>query len=154
MTRSASLWLSLLCGALTPAGAQSIAGHAALLDSGGHLLPWISWRTALEREMRFYRQCPSAHGYPLFVTETFLDADWAPQPDRRDTIPATQNGMGIISYLKLYARDERRDYLDTARAMGDFLIRETLTPDGGRYPRFTRSTGTRGQFPLASADGD
>src|SRR6202040_3886148 len=111
--------------------------------------------TALEREMLFYQQCPSDHGYPRFVTETFLEGDWSPVPDRHDTIPATQNGMGILSYLKLYALRDRRDaiYLDTARAMGDYLVREALTPALGRYPRFTRSTGTRGQFPLAADAG-
>jgi hypothetical protein len=61
--------------------------------------------------------------------------------------------MGIISYLKMYALVGRPAYLETARAMGDYLVRETLTPDGGSYPRFTRSTGTRGQFPLAADAG-
>jgi hypothetical protein len=132
-----------------------IAGHVAHFDAAGHLLPWISWSTALEREMLFYQQCPSDRGYPRFVTETFLEGDWSRVPDRHDTIPATQNGMGILSYLKLYALRERRDaiYLDTARAMGDYLVREAHTPASGRYPRFTRSTGTRGQFPLAADAG-
>ena len=31
--------------------------------------------------------------------------------------------------------------------MGDYLTKEVLTPDQGRYPAFTRSTGRRGQFP-------
>jgi hypothetical protein len=35
-------------------------------------------------------------------------------------------------------------------SMGDYLVRETLTPDSGKYPRFTRSTGLRAQFPLAA----
>jgi hypothetical protein len=34
--------------------------------------------------------------------------------------------------------------------MGDFLIDQALTPDTGAYPLFTRSTGRRGQFPLAA----
>jgi hypothetical protein len=37
--------------------------------------------------------------------------------------------------------------------MGDFLIEETLTPDTGAYPRFTRSTGWRGQLPLHADSG-
>ena len=132
-----------------------ISGHVARFDAAGHLLPWVSWTQALEREMRFYQQCPTDHGYPRFVTETFLQADWTPDPGRRDTIPATQNGMGIISYLKFYALDGRRDsrYLDTARVMGDYLLHEALTSAPGRYPNFPRSTGTRGQFPLAADAG-
>ena len=132
-----------------------IASHAARFDAAGHLLPWISWSKALDREMHFYRQSPTDHGYPRFVAETFLQGDWTPDPERRDTIPATQNGMGIISYLKLYALRGKRDaiYLDTARAMGDYLLHEALTPDSGSYPRFPRSTGTRGQFPLAADSG-
>jgi hypothetical protein len=34
--------------------------------------------------------------------------------------------------------------------MGDYLLNEARTPDLGRYPAFTRSTGRRGQFPLAA----
>ena len=34
--------------------------------------------------------------------------------------------------------------------MGDYLLNETLTPSSGKYPAFTRSTGRRGQFPLAA----
>jgi len=120
-----------------------IGGHPARIDRRGHLRPWAPWSAAIEREMRFYRRSPTDHGYPRFVTTTFLDGDWAPDPDRDDTIPATQNGMGILSYLKLYALRGKRDaaYLDTARAMGDYLVREALTPDTGMYPRFSRSTG-------------
>jgi hypothetical protein len=132
-----------------------IAGHVAQFDASGKLLPWIDWPTALERELSFYRQAPLDHGYPRFVTETFLEGDWTPDPARHDTIPATQNGMGIISYLKLYARADAHaeSELAIAHAMGDYLLREALTPESGSYPRFTRSTGTRGQFPLAADSG-
>ena len=127
----------------------TIAGHEARFDARGHLLPWIDWNTALDREMHFYQQCPSDHGYPRFVSATFLDGDWNPLPDRLDTIPATQNGMGILSYLKFYEYRGKRDpaYLSTARSMGDYLVTDALTPDSGNYPRFTRSTGKRGKFP-------
>ena len=50
--------------------------------------------------MSFYRQCPWDRGYPRFAYVTFLDADWTPSADRTDTIPSTQIGMGILSYLK------------------------------------------------------
>ncbi len=149
-----ALSLPAVASADTPEPAE-IAGHAIRLDAAGRLLPWTAWTTALDRELKFYAECPLDHGFPLFVTETFLDGDWTPDPARRDTLPSTQNGMGIISYLKLYAARGRRDeaYLRTARAMGDFLLDAALTPDEGKYPRFPRSTGTRGQFPLAADSG-
>jgi hypothetical protein len=126
-----------------------IATHEARFDPQGRLLPWIAWNIALDREMRFYQQCPADHGYPRFVSVTFLDGTWQPQADRADTIPATQDGMGILSYLKFYELRGKRDpeYLRTARAMGDYLVKEANTPDEGKYPRFTRSTGKRGNFP-------
>ena len=31
--------------------------------------------------------------------------------------------------------------------MGDYLVKESLTPDTGKYPRFTRSTAARETFP-------
>jgi len=134
-----------------PATPPSIAGHAPVHDARGRLEPWIPWREALALEMRFYRTCPLEHGYPRFVCETFLDADWETSNGRSDIIPATQNGTGILSYLKYYDFTATQDrwLLDTAMSMGDYLVRETLTPDDGKYPRFTRSTGLRRQFPLA-----
>jgi hypothetical protein len=126
-----------------------IAEHSPRFDAQGQLLPWTSWIEALNLEMSFYQQCPWDRGYPRFACETFLDADWIPNPQRTDIIPSTQNGMGILSYLKFYERLGKRDaaFLDTARSMGDYLINETLTPDVGKYPAFTRSTGRRALFP-------
>jgi hypothetical protein len=136
-------------------GAELLAGHAVRRDAAGHLLPWKPWAEVLRREMLYYRGAPIDHGYPRFVTETFLLEDWTPDPARRDLIPATQNGMGILSYLAWYEYTARRDApaLATARAMGDYLLKEAMTPDDGRYPRFPRSTGTRGQFPIAPDGG-
>ena len=80
----------------------TIAGHVASFDASGQLLPWTSWNAALDREMNFYQQCPLTQGYPRFACETFMDAAWTPSTERTDIIPATQNGMGILSYLKFY----------------------------------------------------
>jgi hypothetical protein len=129
--------------------AAIIAGHPARFDESGRLLPWVSWSAALEREMNFYQQCPFDHGYPRFACETFLDADWMPSTQRADIIPSTQNGMGIISYLKFHDMRGVREsiWLATAKLLGDYLVREVLTPNAGKYPAFTRSTGKRAQFP-------
>lgn len=126
-----------------------IAGHTARFDEEGRLRPWTSWNDALDREMNFYQQCPSVAGYPYFVLATFLDGSWTPDPNRTDAIPATQNGMGIISYVKYFELRGSTDlrFMNTACAMGDYLVRETLTPASGRYPAFTRSTVKRDRFP-------
>jgi hypothetical protein len=150
--------LAVLALALAPAaqaaGGETLAGHVVRRDAAGRLLPWTNWGRVLQLEMQHYNEAPLDHGYPRFVTETFLQADWASDRTRRDTIPATQNGMGILSYLSWYTYTAHKDAaaLATARAMGDYLLKEALTPDVGEYPHFPRSTGTRGQFPLA-ADG-
>jgi hypothetical protein len=130
----------------------TIAGHQALLDCSGRLLPWTAWSDAIDREMRFYQTCPLDHGYPRFACETFLDGEWNPSDARNDIIPSTQNGMGILSYLKYHEFCDGRkiEYLQTARALGDYLLGESLTPPDGQYPSFTRSTGKRGQFPQAA----
>jgi hypothetical protein len=113
------------------------------------LLPWTSWRDALAREMNWYLQCPAESGYPRFVDLTFMQGDYQPVASRSDNIPSMQNGMGIISYLKYYAWSQRKDprILAFARSMGDYLVKESLTPDSGKFPRFTRSTGRRAKFP-------
>ena len=137
----------------------SFAGHEVRVDDRGRLLPWTAWRIALDREMNFYQQCPTDRGYPRFAVVTFLDGEWNPHPNREDTIPATQDGMGILSYLKYHQSMSGQDarYLTTACALGDYLVRETLTPSTGQYPSFTRSTGKRSGFPLpadAGSQGD
>ena len=51
----------------------------------GHLLPWMAWHTAIDREMRFYESVRTGQGYPIFVTTTFVDGDWQPMSERSDT---------------------------------------------------------------------
>src|ERR1700740_1365165 len=133
--------------------ASFIAGHAAVFDAAGRLEPWTAWNDALDLEMRFYQTCPADRGYPRFAYVTFLDAAWSPHANRTDTIPATQSGMGILSYLKYAALRGEARHVATARALGDYLVREASTPNEGAYPAFTRSTGRRGQFPLSPAAG-
>jgi hypothetical protein len=136
-----------------------IAGHTLKFDASGRVKPWTPWIAALDLVMNFYRQCPADHGYPRFVYMTFLDGNWTPIPRRTDSIPATQIGMGILSYLKYRELRGKRDsaYLSTACSMGDYLVKESLTPKSGRYPAFTRSTGNCEKFPQpadAGAQGD
>ncbi len=142
---------SLLMGIGLPLWAQGpvIGNHPAVYDTNGMLLPWTSWRDALDREMSWYLKCPVENGYPRFVALTFMDGNYNPVAARRDFIPSMQNGMGIISYLKYYAWTGNKDprVLEFARSMGDYLVKESLTPDTGKYPRFTRSTGMRQKFP-------
>jgi hypothetical protein len=144
------LFLSLATLAQTRRTAQvEIGNHSAVYDSNGRLLPWISWQNAIELEMQWYLNCPVTHGYPNFVWMTFMDGNYQPDARRSDFIPAMQNGMGIISYLKYYVYTQRRNkkVLEWAKYMGDYLIKESNTPDTGRYPHFTRSTGISARFP-------
>ncbi len=126
-----------------------LCSHKAVYDDNGVLLPWTSWKDALSREMEYYQKCPVENGYPAFVTRTFLDGDFQQFRDWKTVIPAIQNGMGIISYLKYYTLTGKRDdgILRTAKSMGDYLVKECNTPDEGKYPRFTRSTGWAGAVP-------
>jgi hypothetical protein len=140
--------VALLLCAVT-AYAQVIGNHPAVYDSRGTLLPWTSWQDAIDREMKWYLACPIEHGYPRFVWMTFMKGDYTPIEKQPDFIPSTQNGAGIISYLKYYAQNGRKNpkVLEFAKYMGDYLVKESLTPDTGKYPRFTRSTGWRTRFP-------
>lgn len=139
----------VLCSLLLSAESPVIGNHRAVYDSKGLLLPWTSWTSALEREMNWYLRCPVEKGYPRFVYITFLDGAYKPIIQNKDFIPSTQNGMGIISYLKYDAWSGKKNpkILEFARYMGDYLIKESLTPNTGKYPRFTRSTGLREKFP-------
>jgi hypothetical protein len=131
------------------AGNPAIGNHGAIYDFKGMLGPWTWWTDALDREMKWYLACPIESGYPRFVYTTFMDRDYQAIAKRMDTIPSTQNGMGTISDLKYYAWSGKENVkiLEFARYMGHYLAEESLTPDTGRYPRFTRSTGIGVQFP-------
>src|SRR5665213_1675992 len=102
-----------------------IDNHVAKYGEHGQLLPWTSWGDAIDREMQWYQRGPWDNGYPRFVTLTFMTGDYQ-ATSRTDTIPAMQNGMGIISYLKYYHWKKESDpgTLKIARAMGDFLVKE------------------------------
>ncbi len=130
-------------------GAEMVGNHPAVRDERGILLPWMPWRPALEREVAWYLKCPVEHGYPRFVYMTFMDGDYRLIEKRPSFIPATQNGMGIISYLKWHDFTGRKDprLVQMARYLGDYLVKEAITPDTGKYPRFSRSTGWAGKFP-------
>ena len=126
-----------------------IGNHTAVYDNNGMLLPWTSLQNAVNLEMQWYLHCPLTHSYPNFVWMTFMDGNYQPDIKRNDFIPATQNGMGIISYLKYYDYSKRsnKKVLEWAKYMGDYLVQESNTPDEGKYPHFTRSTGIAGKFP-------
>ena len=126
-----------------------IGNHTASYDANGTLEPWVSWKKAVDMEMQWYLKCPVESGYPKFIYMTFMDGNYQPDPKRKDFIPATQNGMGIISYLKYYEYIGRNNQkvLDQAKDMGDYLVKESNTPNDGHYPAFTRSTGMAASFP-------
>jgi hypothetical protein len=115
--------LALLPLALVPLMARQLSNHRAVYDAHGILQPWTSWHDAIQREVEWYLKCPVENGYPRFVYTTFMDGNCEPIPNRPSFIPATQNGMGIISYLKYYRFTGSKDtrLLRMARFMGDYL---------------------------------
>ena len=138
------LGLLLSLPLIAPAAQGRVIGnHPAVYDTNGILQPWTSWPDALQREVNWYLKCPVEHGYPRFVYMTFMDGDYRPIEQRPSFIPATQNGMGILSYLKYYTYTGKKDprLIQMARYLGDYLVKEAVTPDMGKYPRFSRSTG-------------
>jgi hypothetical protein len=149
--------VTVLCAAAFAADAPgplpaTVGFHKAVYDADGKLAPWTSWDDAIRREMDFYLKCPvDSHGYPIFVFTTFMNDDYTPY--KTDIIPPTQDGMGILSYLKYYDYIGKSDpkVMNIAKKMGDYLVKESVTPNEGAYPRFTRSTGVNTDFPLKAA---
>ena len=99
--------------------------------------------------MNFYQQCPFDHGYPRFACETFLDAELDSErgAHRHHSRDPKWHGNHFVSQISRHARQQQPAWLATARLLGDYLVKEVLTPDTGKYPAFTRSTGRRAQFP-------
>ena len=160
-TRNGVLLLAACMVSMTAYPAQearpeTVGFHQAQYDAQGKLIPWKSWEDALALEMRWYLNCPeNEHGFPIFVCTTFMDGDY--RPYRLDNIPCTQDGMGILSYLKYweYTGREKAKVLELAVKMGDYLLGQALTPPEGLYPSFPRSTGVCTDFPITcSSQGD
>lgn len=117
--------------------------HRGEIQGRGRIVAWTTWRDALAREMRWYDEvCPDHGGYPLMASATHYGADCGASGDA-DVIVATQDGTGILTYLKYAAYTGGTDprWLATARAFGDYIVREARTPDEGVYPLVPRSTG-------------
>lgn len=129
--------------------AENIAAHPAVYDERGILKPWAPWTEILRREMNYYLAAPLDHGYPAFATLTFMEPDYTPVQKRFDFIPAMQNAVGVISYLKYwhFTHESNPKLLQFARLQGNYIIEQALTPNDGAYPRFPRSTGRRQAFP-------
>src|SRR5262249_39652707 len=60
---------------------------------------------------------------------------------------AERHGHHFLPEVLRFQGEERRPVASIARYMGDYLVKEALTPDTGKYPRFSRSTGWREKFP-------
>jgi len=129
--------------------APMIGNHAAVYDASGMLQSWSSWNDIIDREVNWYSRCPVEHDYPRFVYLTFMDGHYQATTNANSFIPAMQDGMGVLSYLKYYAFKQKQDPrpLQMACYLGDYLVKEAITPDTGKYPRFSRSTGWTAKFP-------
>src|SRR5271168_1703027 len=79
-----------------------IGNHVAVYDASSALQPWAAWDDIIQREVNWYSHCPVEHGYPRFVYVTFMDGDYQADTNALSFIPAMQDGMGILSYLKYY----------------------------------------------------
>jgi hypothetical protein len=127
--------------------APTYGNHAGTTQGRGRLVPWTTWGDAIARELKFYAACPSVGPYPSFAVASHTDGSC--KPSSNDVIPGMQDGMGILSYLKAYVHGGRADasLLAAAKAMGDYLSKEALTPNTGVYPAVPRSTGIAGAMP-------
>jgi hypothetical protein len=127
--------------------AHPVGNHPGRFEGRGFLVPWTPWRDALGREMEFYSGCAPVGNYPVFAVTSHVGGDCMPAAD--DAIPAMQDGVGMLSYLQYWAWTQKQDprWLATARALGDYLIDQSLTPADGKYPRFPRSTGKAAATP-------
>jgi hypothetical protein len=134
-------------GSRVTSTAPMVGNHVGLFEGRGYLLGWTSWRDALEREMSFFDACPKQGKYPVFALSSHVDD--AGNASAKDCIPGMQDGVGILSYLQYFDWTGRKDprWLETARALGDYLVDEALTPPGGAWPSVPRSSGIAGATP-------
>lgn len=148
-----------------PCGAPTILGfYTPQCDANGLLLPPPGGvQGAVDHSVQYYalspRDLPLAHGFPPFVWATFTAGDYI--PTSLDIIAGMQDGMGLIGYLKYYARAKAgrggnaTAALDAAIFLGDYLSLWSLTPSQGVWSNVTRSTGINLEWPLfSSSQGD
>lgn len=162
------LCLSLFSASIAQQSSTPIGFYNGTFDSSGNILPHVAPLRAASLLVRFYQTaCPlGRHGYPVFVTSTFLDADCRDR-DNPQIIPGTHLGMGILSFLQ-YAQLLRavsgsplsapiadlnppallNFSVSAALSMADYLLRQSLTPQTGVFAGIPRSSGINLDFPL------
>jgi len=153
-----TLWVTVLLvdGCKKQPLLKKIGFHEAVYDRNGLLQPWTSWEDAMKREMNWYYKAPIGEwGFPVYFYSTFIDSAY--KPYKTDIIPATQLGMGILSYLKYWEYTGKTDSLplNYAIRMGVFLSDLASTPNAGIYANFPLSTGNHEKIPLVkNSQGD
>jgi len=165
----ASLSAAAPASATLPCAAPTILGFfAPRCDAAGLLLPPLPFaggvQEAVDRSVAYYaaapRDLPDSHGFQPFVWATFMSGVGY-LPTSLDIIAGVQDGMGLIGYLKLYARaragrgGNATAALDAAVQLGDYLSLWALTPAQGVWANVSRSTGLNIEWPLTtSSQGD
>ena len=137
-----------VCGANPPATVV-LGNQPALVEGRGHIVTWTSWRKALALQMAWYANtCPDVGGYPLLASATHWGGDCKPDPTT-EVIAALQCGTGILSNLAYdaFAEHDNPLWLQHARRLGDYLLKEAVTPSDGLWPGVFRSTGEAMVFP-------
>ena len=156
---------SAACAAAAPlpCGAPTVLGfYAPRCDAAGLLLPPLAGgvQEAVDRSAAYYaaapRDLPLSHAFQPFVWATFMSGtDYL--PTSFDIIAGMQDGMGLVGYLKLYARaragrgGNATAALDAALQLGDYLSLWALTPATGVWKNVSRSTGLNVEWPLTTA---
>ena len=132
-------------------GTVILGNQPARIQGRGHVVTWTTWREALAAQMSWYATaCADVGGYPLLASATHYGSDCTPEHNK-EVIAAFQDGTAILSYLAWDGYNGHRDphLLETARAFGDYLVDEDVTPDEGVWPSVFHSTGKQLAFPQA-----
>jgi hypothetical protein len=146
-----------------PCGAPTILGFfTPKCDANGLLLaPFAGGvQEAVDRSVAYYAAAPYdlplSHNFQPFVWATFMSGfDYL--PTSLDIIAGMQDGMGLLSYVKLYKRAKAgrggnaTAALSAAVQLGDYLTIWALTPAHGVWANVSRSTGLNIEWPLKTA---
>lgn len=124
--------------------------HPPVHDSAGNLLPWGlddegPFHATMALQAAWWRDAPDHRGWPVYLTEAQLRRDYSQVGFT--AYPASTVATGIYAYLEYWAYTGDRAYLDMCRTMGEYVLRQMLTPASmAAYPRFPYGAGAPGDI--------
>ncbi len=123
--------------------------HTPIYNSFGKLVPWHidengPFDYIMDIEAKWWLKAPKKNGWPIYLTASKLTRTYE---QSNGAVPGSACPLAIMAYLKYYSFTGNKAYLDMVKTIGDYLIRQCMTPSTyAGYPDFPWPAGETGDI--------